>query len=114
MRGTMPWGGFPGEACWPAFPVSESLTKADIFHAHLVERPERPHSLFKAVVAAAQKIVCLFQTFNAHADADVGELFGKLDGTFDPPAACAYHDARRLGEHHFNDRSEQRRIGKEC
>src|SRR5574344_709637 len=86
-----------------AVPVAERLSKTDIFHAHLVERPERPHSLFKAIVTAAQKIVCLFQTFNAHADADVGKFFGKLDGTVDPPAACAYHDAWRLSEHHFND-----------
>lgn len=86
-----------------AVPVAERLAKADILHAHFMERLERLHAAFKAVVAAAQEVVRPFEAFDTHADTDVREALGKFDHAVHPPAARANHDTRSLGIKHFDN-----------
>lgn len=86
-----------------AIPVTEGLAKADVLHAHFVEQLEGFHAAFKAVFAAAQKVVGLFQAFDRNAHADVGVLFGKLYHTVGPESAGTNHNTRCLSVKDLNN-----------
>ena len=86
-----------------AVPVAKRLAKADILHAHFMERLESLHAAFKAVIAAAQEVVGAFEAFDTHTDANVRETFRKLDDAIHPPTAGANHDTRSLGVKDFDD-----------
>ena len=86
-----------------AIPVAERLAKADILHAHFMERLESLHAAFKAIVATAQEVVRPFEAFDTHANANIRETLRELDDAIHPPAARANHDTRGLGVEDFDD-----------
>ena len=86
-----------------AVPVAERLAETDILHAHLVQRLERLHAAFKAVVAAAQEVVRALETFDTHADTNIREALGEFNNAIHPPAAGADDDARCLSVQNFHD-----------